>query len=219
MAFPFPESSPSLEIPDSPRKRRRVIRGSEETEGDMTIENYLYKSDPYCSTSLPHPLPFPLMMEHAPYLEHRIAPLRDEIRRILQRHGFPSTAGFIPYVATKPHYPGGDVLKNLLCVVLTPDGHTPSRLGAAKDELLELLRRHGIDDMHVDIRNVGLYFRPSLFAISPHHPVVKANEQAKNQIITILMKIFSLSGRFFVSLMLVVMKTRPCPLLLSWSNL
>lgn len=153
----------------------------------MLLERYLIDSDPYRSTSLPDAWawPFPLRLDRAPDLQLRIAPLQDDIRRVLDAHDFPTDISFAPYVATKPHYPGGDVPANLLSVILGSHHHTPSRLGPAKDELLDLLRRNGVE-MHVDIVNVDFCFRPSLFVISPDHPVVMAYENAKHALIDIL---------------------------------
>lgn len=59
-----PKFSPAGDLPtpppDSPRRRRRILRESEESDGEMSIEQYLYASDGFRSTTstskLPHPL-------------------------------------------------------------------------------------------------------------------------------------------------------------------
>ena len=89
------------------------------SEAVQSIQNYLYKCDAHRPTSLPNPLPLPLEMTPAPHLEAEIGPLRDSIRQILNEHGFAHDVGFMPYRATKPEYPGGDVPVKLLCVILS----------------------------------------------------------------------------------------------------
>ncbi|PGH16800.1 hypothetical protein AJ79_01444 [Helicocarpus griseus UAMH5409] len=171
---------------DSPRKRRRAMRESDETEGDMTIENYIYRSDPYRSTTLPNTSPWPLDLEDAPHLQERLRPLEDEVRKILDKHGFPKTADFLPYVASKRHYPGGTPPVNLLLVWLRADDYTPKELSPARDEFSQLFQIQNILDMHVEICNRDLCFYPSLFPLRPDHEIIKSYERAKGRIVDVV---------------------------------
>ena len=180
-------SSPGLLTPPpSPRRRRRLLRASGVSEGAQSIEQYLYNCDAYRATSLPNPLPLPLEMTPAPHLESEIIPLRDSIRQILNEHGFSQDVSFMPYGATKPEYPGGDVPVNLLCVIISRNSRAPAQLGPTKTALYKLLCSNSIDHIHVDIRNVDYAFSPSLFPVLPQERTVLAFEQARDDILRLL---------------------------------
>lgn len=61
---PTQQQIPSFQNPPpiSPRKRRMVLRESEENEVVMSLEKYLNSSDPFRSTNLPH-WPYPLYLD------------------------------------------------------------------------------------------------------------------------------------------------------------
>ncbi|KAJ5090106.1 hypothetical protein N7532_008790 [Penicillium argentinense] len=180
----FPTVLPSP--PDSPRKRRRLLRESEDNEGEMTLEAYLVRSDPYRSNTQANPWPLPLDGEHAPQIEHQILDLSDVIQQILSSHGFPENLPLRVCTVRKPEYPGGNVPINMLRVILTQDDYTPISFGPAKDAIRTLLRDRQIFDVHVEIINIDLCFNPSLFTISEDDPIVAAFVSTEEQIIAIL---------------------------------
>lgn len=188
MAYPAPSVPPTAHPtpPDSPRKQRRMLRESEDTKGEMPIERYIYRGDPFRSTSLRVPLPYPLRFTSSTPILKAIFPLLDDIRRVLVNHGFPDSANIAPLVATKPRYPGGDTPVNILRIMygdgdLLPRGYRP-----VKDALCQLLRDHGIHGIEVEVVNIDHCFRPSLFAIQSDHPLVLAYENAKANIVKLL---------------------------------
>ncbi|EAW19981.1 uncharacterized protein NFIA_096010 [Aspergillus fischeri NRRL 181] len=172
--------------PGSPRKRRSILRESEESEGTMEIEQYLTSCDPYRSTNLPNFWPYPVMLTSSSELQQTLRPIKDDISAILKAHGFHERVPFLPYVAQKPHYPGGDTAVNLLRVILLAADDHPRRLGPAKDDLARLLNERGITDMFVEIVNIDLCFKPSLFPMPPEHGLVVGFEEGKQRIIDLL---------------------------------
>ncbi|RMJ21402.1 hypothetical protein PHISP_07724 [Aspergillus sp. HF37] len=188
MAYPAPSLPPTgyPTPPDSPRKQRRVLRESEDTDGEMPIERYIDHSDPFRSTSLRTPLPYPLRFTDSSSLQKAIYPLLDKIQQVLANHGFPDSASIAPQVATKPRYPGGNSPVNILRIIYRAGDLLPRGYGPAKDALCQLLRDHGIHDMEVEVVEIDHCFRPSLFAIQPDHPLVLAYEQAKNNLVNLL---------------------------------
>lgn len=157
-----------------------------DSQDEVILERYLANCDPYRSTTLLNPWPYPLALEYAPHLEHELVPLNEEIRNILNIHGFPNDVGISPFMATKPQYPGGDIPINILHVILRGEDHTLTQFSAAKDDLLQLLRRREVMNIEVEIVNIDKCFSPSIFPLSSHHPIVAAFEESKNHIIEIL---------------------------------
>lgn len=159
---------------------------TEEQQFGTSLEQYLANADPHRATSMRDPWPYPLTLHHAPHLSERIFPLLNEIRNILNSHELPGSVQFLPYVVTKPQYPGGDIPLNLLRVVLQAEHGVSIQLDAVKDDLLGLLHLRGIQDMHVEVVNIDLCFGPSIFPILPQHPILTIFENTKDQVIEIL---------------------------------
>lgn len=187
----IPTLSPNMaEIPtppDSPRKRRRHLRDSDDTSGDMTIEGYLYRSDPYRSTTMSKPWPYPLKAVSAPEsVRLQIEPHRGEILAILRNHGFPQQPIFTVDNITKPGYPGGEIPITVLRLVFRFDTYVPKSMGPAKDAVYDLLIRNKIEDVHVEIVQYEMCFKPSFFAIDAHDPAARTYELARADIIHLL---------------------------------
>ncbi|GIC91428.1 uncharacterized protein Aud_007871 [Aspergillus udagawae] len=189
MSVPPSNPNPSFGFPTLPgslRKRRSLLRESEDSDGTMGIEQYLMSCDPYRSTNLPNFWPYPLMLTESRELQETLRPVKYGISAILKAHGFAERVPFLPYVAQKPHYPGGDTPVNLLRVILLAADDHPRRFGPAKDDLTRLLNERGITDMFVEIVNIDLCFQPSLFPMPPDHGLVVGFEEGKQSILDLL---------------------------------
>lgn len=153
----------------------------------MTVEQYLNYSDPYRTISTPSPLPLPLKLEPALHLGELIRTLSDGTGKVLQLHGVPPTASVETTKAAKPLYPKEGPI-NLLLVVFTASNQTPPNLDLdpVKDDLLHLLRRHGLHDVHVEIINVDLCHCFAMGYLPSTDPVNVAFEKVKRQIVEIL---------------------------------
>lgn len=195
---PIPRFTPVLGLatpPESPRKRRRFLRESEDTKGQLKIEEYLLKSDPYRSTSLPLLPPWPLRVTSAPAdVVETIASLQSKINEILLQHDFPDTSKTLRVVqVTKPGY--SNWLGTLLLQIQYHNIHLPRQLGPAKDEIRDLLIDHDLDYVHVEIARSDLVFNPSMFPIASDHPAVSAFERARSEIVQLLDTTLTISWR------------------------
>ncbi|KAJ9294415.1 hypothetical protein DTO271G3_6990 [Paecilomyces variotii] len=182
----LPPPSPLPTPPDSPRKRRRHLRESDETNGRMSLEQYLYRTDPYRSTTITHPLPYPLSIEPASdAIKRRISQYHTHIEAILSDHGFRGPHEIDVNVVTKPGYPGGDQPVLTLRINYWRDAVIPHVPGEARDRIYELLAQNGIS-IDIEIVDSQNCFRPSLFAIKPDDQAVAPFEQARGRLIDLL---------------------------------
>ncbi|KAJ6140448.1 hypothetical protein N7470_010453 [Penicillium chermesinum] len=210
MSFTSPKLLPTRQLitpPDSPRKRRRTLRDSEETYGELSLESYLLASDPYRSTNLPNPLPYPLCLIPSPALAEAIQPIVQEVFALLRRHGIPDTVTVQAVTLTKPLYPGGDKPFNVLRVEMPSD--SPSlHFGPVKDEIIQLLQRNAIQDVYVEIINPTLRQQPSFFFLAGTDTLAVSFQQAKASLITLLDSTSRGAGICYVLLMLEIQNTR-----------
>ncbi|KAL2002739.1 hypothetical protein VTN02DRAFT_6069 [Thermoascus thermophilus] len=162
-AFPSP--------PLSPRKRRMMLRESEETTGSMSIEEYLVRSDPFRSTTIRSPLPYPLKLSPAPEdLKVRVERLYPDINSFLRSRQISRSA--LSFVnVSKPGYPGGDMPVATLHIKIYDEG-IAGFFGQIKDEAKRILSMHGLQQIPVEVCNPERCFQPSLFAIHPDDPTV-----------------------------------------------
>lgn len=187
MAAPTPVLWPSGRPtpPLSPRKRRRFLRDSEESEGEMSLEQYMHSSEIYRSVSVTSPLPLPVKMETVPALEQKISPLYPEILAIMRRHNLDVNSTFQCGKLSKPNYPRGDVPSNFFSVCLDNSDPNIPPLGPVKDQIVKLFRQHKVNS-HVEVISGRLCHRPSVYFIASTHPLVIAYERTKRNIVELL---------------------------------
>ncbi|KAJ5126303.1 hypothetical protein N7526_008480 [Penicillium atrosanguineum] len=153
MVFPAPDlHQPSglLSPPPSPRKRRRLLRDSEDAEGEMSLGKYIAACDPFRSSSMVDPLPYPVRVKYSERLDHTLRPIMSQIHNVLDFHEFPATTQVETITAWKPGYPGGDREIDLLRVVLDDTNPSPLSFGPAKDDLIRILRHNNHPGIHTD---------------------------------------------------------------------
>ncbi|RDW81481.1 uncharacterized protein DSM5745_05038 [Aspergillus mulundensis] len=176
--------------PDSPRKRRREQRSSDEVQGQLSIEDYLNNSDRYRTTTMRPPWPYPLTITPAePSTVRQVEALKAPILQIMQDDGFPidhHSFHFQVENVTKPNYPLGSRATTVLRLVFSGAPHIPGELGPTKDAIYQLIRGHEIRDVEVEIVFLDKCFQPSLFAIPSNHPAVAIYETAKRRILELV---------------------------------
>lgn len=160
-----------------------MLRDSEDAEGEMSIETYLYRCDACRSTTIPG-IPNPLKAEPSPEVEAYINVLRGGIDQILKGNGI-SHASVVGHTVTKPGYPGGDNPLRVVHVLLPNDIPAPTELGQIRNLIEILFKRHDIS-IDVEIVDLELTFRPVICPISPENPLVHAFEKARGAIVSIL---------------------------------
>ncbi|PGH00628.1 hypothetical protein AJ79_08144 [Helicocarpus griseus UAMH5409] len=181
-----------LTTPLSPNKRRRILQESSETDGEMSIERYLYRLDKYRTRSSENPWPFPFKLERPreeiPCEGTSLTNLKRNMHEILWMHGFESDKTYLSIgMAAKPGYPEGNI--PVPAVVIAVDGVCSPRLeawSAAQEELKSLLNDNGFGDVLVEIYNEERSFTPFIEPLLPTDPVIEAYEKEKDSIVECL---------------------------------
>ncbi|PGH26906.1 hypothetical protein AJ80_01489 [Polytolypa hystricis UAMH7299] len=184
---PGPEPLPTP--PSSPRQRRQLLRESEDTDGLMTVETYIYRSDPYRSSTMPNPPPWPLAFNDPPCDALKL--VQDSystILAILTRHGFTTTDAAIRLKAVhKPGYPRSQDTTLLLQILFHSE--VPRHLGPAKDEIRDFFQHNSnSQDIHVEIARSDLVFQPSMFAIDAEDENIAHYQHIKDDLVALLQR-------------------------------
>ncbi|KAJ5955497.1 hypothetical protein N7501_009776 [Penicillium viridicatum] len=172
--FPSPASSG----PPSPRKRRRLLRESEDNEGEMRLEEFLYRTDPFRSNTFHGHDNSEMKTEFLTAEENPTRHLRPEIDAILSQHRIP-TESF--HHTLKARVTGSYFF--LLRVTVSGDGSTFIRLGPIKDSLVKLLHKNSLTNVHVEVLNGDHFSPPHLYPIASTSAVVSAFHTLKHSIV------------------------------------
>ncbi|CAG7931519.1 unnamed protein product [Penicillium olsonii] len=178
--LPSPTSSGG---PPSPRKRQRLLRESEDAEGEMSLYQYIHRSDPFRSISFSDPDKSALKTSLVFANDDPARQLRSEIEELLQQHKVPPESSFRTCKATL----GGSQFF-LLRVTVRGENSTLIRFGPLKDAIMRLLRRNNLADMHVEILHAEYFSPPNLYPINPGNGLVGAFNGCKETIAEILNK-------------------------------
>lgn len=190
MSGPIPLSARQLMTPPStPKKRRRMLRESEDSSGNLTIEQYLYRSDAFRCTTLEAPFPLPVDRTSLPpnglpqVLENLLPHIRAEIGRLIKDQ---FTAHFVN--VTKPGYPDGNVKRLTLAVKIYKGREEPTTWTKARSTLKNFLIKAGYPSIDVEIVDESRAFSPSVFPQSSKVPSTKAYESVRDNITGLLVK-------------------------------
>lgn len=191
MNTPVLRSARSLPTPPlSPRKRRRILRESEDSSGGMTIEQYLYRTDPYRSTTAAIAFPLPVMRSNVSFNaadSRRLKDLEPTIQTVLiPAIKDPFTFRFCEL--SKPGYPGGDIKVATLLVDVHEGKVQPSSWFATRDVLRSILQKTGYPAVEVEIVDLSRSFMPSIFPQSSMAGSVKVYERFRDTVTKILFR-------------------------------
>jgi len=177
--------------PLSPGKRRRQLREGEETDGYMSLEQYIYRADDYRKSTVIDPLPLPLHYER-PEAQYsldglRLKPFVPRIFEILGKHGIgDGQAVARVLLVSKPGYPGGMTLVLTLVIEINQGIYISRSLVAAKDQISRLLVTSGFLDIEVDLYDPQRGYMPMLSPLGPEEPAIVAYRNARQEMIEYL---------------------------------
>lgn len=181
--------SRSSTSPPSPGKRRQLLRASKETAGEMTLEMYLYESDPFRCSSFSVPLPLPLKLE-APEPEfqidsERMRPLKSNIRSILTSHSMEEDAKTVETaLVLAPNNPGGEDRLLTLVIYMDQQFPHPSSWARARDELKAMFGANGLENIQIEIFDLERAFMPWLLPLSPSNDAIRHYETKREHLLS-----------------------------------
>lgn len=190
MSGPIPLSTRMLLTPPyTPKKKRRVLGETEDSSEDWTIEQYLYRKDPFRCTSLAAPLPLPIRRTSLPSdgMEETLEKLRPHIQAETDLFiKDPYTLSFVHVL--RPDYPTGNVKRLTLSVEIYKGHEQPNAWAQARDNLHTLLRNAGFESIDVDIVDESRAFMPCVFPQSVNAGSIGAYESVRDTISGLLLK-------------------------------
>lgn len=154
MSIPRPLPQNALQTPPkSPRTRRQLLRESEESSGELSIEDYLYRTDPFRSTtaSICYPLPVVraatlLNNEIIHRLQNLIPQIRTKIDIIIQD---PFTIDI--YDVFKPDYPDFQNRMPTLLVEIHEGSGKSDRWSDLRNTIQDFLHQSNLNIVDVEI--------------------------------------------------------------------
>ena len=187
---PLPRPTVILTPPPSPRKRRELIRSSDDCSGDLSIEKYLYKSDQFRCSSARNPLPLPVARGQITVNEvdvQKLTALIPEIRVITDDKLKEILT--IRFVDTwKPNYPNGHIRTPTLLIEVH-QGVGPSDLWfEVRDDIQSLLENFQLNVVEIEILDVNRAFTPSIYPEDPATPTIELYEGSRLHILITISK-------------------------------
>ena len=222
MSSPSRQNAPrGLPTPlDSPRKQRRALRVSVETDGEMPIELYIYASDPFRKSTVAFPFPLPLHVEEVEPERRLSERLHVQLNQILVSHGVtdPYTAEI--YNMSKPEYPGGNTPVKTLRIMFRGGSGLPFSWSTVIDQAKAMLRHDGLRNVEVEIVDRERAFQPSFFPIGAKNQAVIVYERIRDELISLLFQrlntkwtlinLFNVARTLEKSIPTIVVLVNPC---------
>lgn len=180
----------------TPRHRRRERRRSSEVNEDLPIETYLYRCDPYRSSTVKHPWPYGVKVLNYPSIRTLILTYKNDIRDIFIRHGFPADGSGVKLnFAVRRIYPPGQPASTILSIGTEKDPVSNRDLSVVRDAVCDLLSSRKLGHVHVDIYDCDRRFFPRIFGMPPDHPATIEYSKIKEGIARLLRKKIDLPWR------------------------
>lgn len=155
----------------------------------MTLEEFLYRSDGFKSSSFHTPLPLPLQMsDPSPDLQldgSNFRPLLSCIISILLDHSVEEDkTNLAMRMVSKPGYPGGETLVLTLIVEVTQGLEiSSSAWSRPRDDLQGIFNSSGYEYVRIEIYDWDRAFMPSLFPLMPDHQAIRPYENKRPRLL------------------------------------
>ncbi|CAG7973237.1 unnamed protein product [Penicillium olsonii] len=176
-----PLKVPLLSEEPSHCTRQRLLRNSPQTEGELTLPQYTYQANPFRSISFSNPDNSALTTSLVFINEDPARHLRPEIEKLLEQHEVPPESNFR---TLKASLDGSQFF--FVQVLVRGENSTLIRFEPLKDDIVRLLRRNNLPDMHVEILHAEHFSPPKIHAIKSGHIIVGIFEECKHEIASIL---------------------------------
>lgn len=173
----------------APRLRRRQRRQSSEVNEDLPIETYLYRCDPYRSSTVKDPWSYGVKVLDYPSIRTLILAYKNGIRDIFIRHGLPADGSRVKLnFAVRRIYPPGQPASTVLSIGIEKDPVSNRDLSVVRDAVCDFLMSMKLKHVHVDIYDCDRRFFPRRFSIPPDHPATIEYSKVKGDVVRLLRK-------------------------------
>ncbi len=163
-----------------------MLRESEDSSGEMTIEQYLYRTDPFRSTTATIPFPLPLEKKGPLLSDDDFQRLRPHIQETLDSYNIKDQYIAQFYELSKMNYPRGSIRVPTLLIEFYEGKGPSSSWSAARDALRRLLNRTGYTSVEVEIVDESRAFLPSIFPQAASTGPIQLYEDIRDQLVTLL---------------------------------
>lgn len=182
-----------LTPPSSPRKRRRILRESEDASGELNIEDYLYRIDRYRSTtdSKPPPLPITRSRLDLAKLNNFITILPEIFEKLDSVMKDQYICEICDSWKQGCYQEDRKVTTCLIKVDRDPD-MSPSWT-TIRDDIHILLQRSGFNSVQVELLNPHKVFIPALFPEPPETDSVRFYESVRDRLTALLFRYLGMS--------------------------
>lgn len=171
----------------TPRYRRRQRRQSRAVDEELPIETYIYRCDPYRSSTVQDPWPYGVKVLAHPAIQALILTYKGDIRDTFIEHGFPADGSGVKLnFAVRRIYPSGQRPSTVLSIGIEKDPVPDRDFSEVRDAVCELLKRRKLKFVHVDIYDCDRRFFPKRYAISSDHPASIQYREVKGDIVRLL---------------------------------
>ncbi|KAI9733111.1 MAG: hypothetical protein M1834_003658 [Cirrosporium novae-zelandiae] len=172
--------------PPSPRKRRMWLRESDEADGDMSIEDYLYACDGYRKTTALPRYPLPLIVRDLPpHLQgNRLAAIWGPLEQILSSFGIQEGHYFASIVCLEKF--GYLPMSKIPTLRVEIKSDKTQKWSEIRNVLKKCLSDNAFPEVQVEIIHPDKCFLPSLFTIPSSHPSISIYNSIRDQLVELV---------------------------------
>ena len=179
--------------PSSPRKRRRILRESEDASGELAIEDYLYRTDRYRSTTESQPPPLPIIRS-TPDLA-TLEEFRTIWPAVIEKLDSVMKGQYTCHICDswkQGCYQENHKVTTCLVQLDRDPGVSPS-WATIRNEIHSLLQRSGFKSVQVELLDPHKAFIPALFPQPPSTGSIRLYESVRDRLAALLFRFLGMS--------------------------